>query len=94
MPSRSYYLSSQQSQLNRFSLAVALAACRKQSSLVGPSPLHPAVYPLTRGGLIRRPLASFPGLCRRSLNAGALHGAFPVALVRTRPMGPGFADLP
>lgn len=94
MPSHSYSLSSQQLQFNRFPLAEALAACRKQSSLVGPRPLHPAVYPLTRGGLVRRPLASFPGLCRRSLNAAALHGAFRVALVRTRPLGLRFVDLP
>lgn len=35
--------------------------------------------PAARGGLVRRPLASFPGLCRRSLNVAALHGVFPVA---------------
>lgn len=94
MPSRSYSHSSRLLQFNRLSLAVALAACRRQSSLVGPRPLHPAVYPLTRSGLVRRPLASFLGLCRRSLNAAAFHGAFRVALVRTRPLGLGFADLP
>lgn len=48
----------------------------------------------TSGGLVRRPLASFLGLCRRSLSAAAFPGAFPVALVRTRLLGLGFADCP
>lgn len=94
VPGRPYTLSSQQPQFSRFPLAVALAACRKHSSRVGPWPLHPAVYTLTSGALVRRPLVSFLGLCRHSLSAAAVPEAFPVVLVRTRLLGLGFADCP
>ncbi|MEJ1280311.1 hypothetical protein NN561_011254 [Cricetulus griseus] len=50
---------------------------RKQaSSPAGPGPPYRAVYSLTRVGLVRRPLASFPCLCRRSLSPAACRAAF------------------